>query len=329
MFKALVVIKNDDGKTSASIKDISVDDLPEGEILINVDYSSLNYKDGLCVGSGGGLVRKYPHVPGIDLAGVVISSSDNRFAVGDRVISTGWRVGENRWGGYAQKARVKADWLVNQPAALDSRLAMAVGTAGLTAMLAINVLEEHNLAVDKGPVLVTGAAGGVGSIATALLSNLGYNVTGVTGRPEAADYIKSLGATNIIDRKEIAETVKRPLETELWAGCIDAVGGPMLARVLGQMQYGSSVAAVGLAGGANLPASVIPFLLRSINLLGIDSVSTPANVRQKAWNRIADVLPIEMLEEVISMKTLHDLPELGKNILKGQIKGRVVIDVNA
>ncbi|NNL72182.1 MAG: oxidoreductase [Silicimonas sp.] len=329
MIRALIVEKNDEGKTHASVQEIDEARLPEGDVTVAVEYSTVNYKDGLCIGPGGGLVRDYPHVPGIDFAGTVETSDDSRFSPGDKVVLTGWRVGEVHWGGYAQKARVKADWLVPLPEGLTTRSAMAVGTAGFTAMLAVMALEDHGVSPGKGEVLVTGAAGGVGSVATAILANLGYQVAGVTGRPETADYLKDLGAGRIVPRDEINETVKRPLEAETWAGCVDAVGGAMLARVLGQMKYGGSVAAVGLAGGANLPATVIPFLLRGVNLLGIDSVMRPYEDRVRAWGRIASDLPMEKLEAMIQPATLADLPKLGADILKGQVKGRVVVDVNA
>lgn len=329
MFNALVVNKNEEGKTSAAVEQITVDQLPEGDVTVAVEYSTVNYKDGLCVGPGGGLVRNYPHVPGIDFAGTVEASDNPNYKAGDKVVLTGWRVGEAHWGGYSQKARVKGDWLVPLPAGIDARQAMAVGTAGFTAMLAIMALEDHGLKPGNGPVLVTGAAGGVGSVATAILSNLGYDVAGVTGRPEQADYLKSLGATQIVAREELNETTKRPLEAETWAGCVDAVGGDMLARVLGQMKYGASVSAVGLAGGAGLPATVIPFLLRGVNLLGIDSVMQPYDNRLRAWERLAKDLPMDKLEAMITPATLTDLPGLGKDILKGQVKGRVVVDVNA
>jgi acrylyl-CoA reductase (NADPH) len=330
MFNALVVNKDEEsGKTSAAVEQISTDQLPEGNVVVNVEYSTVNYKDGLCIGPGGGLVREYPHVPGIDFAGTVESSDDPRYSAGDSVVLTGWRVGEVHWGGYAQKARVNADWLVPLPSGLSSRQAMAVGTAGFTAMLAVMALEDHGLKAGQGPVLVTGAAGGVGSVATAILANLGYEVAAVTGRPETEEYLRGLGATQIVPREEINETVKRPLERETWAGCVDAVGGDMLARVLGQMKYGGSVSAVGLAGGAGLPATVIPFLLRGVNLLGIDSVMQPYDNRLRAWERIAKDLPMDKLEAMIHPATLGDLPALGKDILKGQVKGRVVIDVNA
>lgn len=327
MFKALIVEKNDEGKTSAAVGEISEDQLPEGEVLVAVDYSTVNYKDGLCIGPGGGLVRTYPHVPGIDFAGTVEASDDARYKPGDKVVLTGWRVGENRWGGYAQKARVKADMLVPLPEGLSTKQAMAVGTAGFTAMLAVMALEDHG--IKDGPVLVTGAAGGVGSVATAILANLGHQVAGVTGRPDSSDYIASLGATQIVAREELSETVKRPLESETWGGCVDAVGGAMLARVLGQLQYGASVAAIGLAGGANLPATVVPFLLRGVNLLGIDSVMQPYDNRLRAWQRIAKDLPMDKLEAMVKPATLDDLPQLGADILQGQVQGRVVVDVNA
>ena len=326
-FRALVVEKDDEGKTSASVQQLDEARLPEGDVLVAVSHSTVNYKDGLCIGPGGGLVRNYPHVPGIDFAGTVEASDNPAYKPGDQVVLTGWRVGEAHWGGYSEKARVKGDWLVPLPDGLSPRAAMAVGTAGFTAMLAIMALEDHGLSPDKGEVLVTGAAGGVGSVATAILANLGYEVAAVTGRPEQGDYLKSLGAARIVAREEINETVKRPLEAETWAGCVDAVGGDMLARVLGQMKYGASVAAVGLAGGAGLPATVIPFLLRGVNLLGIDSVMQPYDNRLRAWERIARDLPMDKLEAMIVPAGLEDLPQLGASILKGGVRGRVVVDV--
>lgn len=329
MFHALVVEKNDDGKTNAGVKQISEADLPNADVAVAVDYSTVNYKDGLCIGPGGGLVRNYPHVPGIDFAGTVEASDDPRYKPGDKVVLTGWRVGEAHWGGYSQKARVKADWLVPLPEGLDTRQAMAVGTAGLTAMLSVMALEDHGLEPDHGPVLVTGAAGGVGSVATAILGQLGYEVAAVTGRPEQEAYLRDLGATSIVARDDLTEVTRKPLEGEQWAGCIDAVAGPMLGRVLKQMKYGSSVAAVGLAGGAAIDGALItPFILRGVNLLGIDSVMQPFANRQRAWQRIARDLPLEKLEKMIQPATLSDLPKLGADILKGQVKGRVVVDVN-
>jgi acrylyl-CoA reductase (NADPH) len=328
-FKALVVEKDAAGATHAAVKDLTLADLPAGEVLVAVEYSTVNYKDGLCMDAGGGMVRSYPHVPGIDFAGTVETSDDARYKPGDKVVLTGWRVGESHWGGYAQKARVKADWLVPLPQGLTTRAAMAVGTAGLTSMLAVMALEAHGLQPGQGPVLVTGAAGGVGSVAVTILAHLGYQVAAVTGRPETEGYLRDLGASQIVPREQINEVVKRPLEPEQWSGCIDAVGGAMLARVLGQLKYGGSVAAVGLAGGSQLPASVIPFLLRGVNLLGIDSVLQPYANRQAAWARIATDLPLDKLESMVTMATLADLPRLGAEILAGQIKGRCVIDVNA
>ena len=282
--RALVVEKTDDG-TAAAVQDIDESRLPEGDVTVAVEYSTLNYKDGLCVGPGGGLVRTYPHVPGIDFAGTVESSDDPRYSVGDKVVLTGWRVGEAHWGGYAEKARVKADWLVPLPDGLTTRQAMAVGTAGLTAMLAVMALEAHGLDVRRRPVLVTGATGGVGSVATAILAKLGHEVAAVTGRPEHEGYLRDLGATEIVARGDLAEVSRKPLEGERWAGCVDAVAGAMLGRVLKQMRYGTSVAAVGLAGGAAIEGALItPFILRGVNLLGIDSVMRPFDDRVKAWS---------------------------------------------
>ncbi len=328
MFRALVMEKDEGGQARGVVRQVEDATLPEGEVTVAVEYSTLNYKDGLCLSpSGGGLVRVWPHVPGIDFAGVVEASTDERYGVGDRVVLTGWRVGEVRWGGYATRARVRADWLVPLPDGISTRVAMAVGTAGLTAMLAVMALEEHGMVPGAGEVLVTGAAGGVGSVAVAVLAGLGYSVAAVTGRPETEGYLRGLGAARIIPRGDLAEVVKRPLEAELWAGCIDVVGGAMLARVLGQMKYGASVAAVGLAGGSALAASVIPFLLRGVNLLGIDSVLMPFARRQVAWARLARELPMDRLEAMVRLVGLAELPELGAAILRGEVQGRVVVDV--
>jgi len=330
MFRALVVEKDDEGKTRASVQELDDSRLPDGDVTVAVEYSTLNYKDGLCIGPGGGLVRHYPHVPGIDFAGTVEASSDERYAPGDKVVLTGWRVGEAHWGGYATKARVKADWLVPLPEALDARAAMAVGTAGLTAMLAVMALERHGLEPGRGPVLVTGAAGGVGSVAVAILAHLGHEVAAVTGRPDQADYLKGLGAAEIVPREDFAEVTKRPLESERWAGCVDAVAGAMLGRVLKQMKYGTSVAAIGLAGGAAIEGALItPFILRGVSLLGIDSVLRPYEDRVEAWGRIARDLPMGKLEAMVEPAGLGDLPELGRAILEGQVRGRVVVDVSA
>lgn len=329
MFRALVLEQDAHGQATPHLRDLPDDALPAGDVTVAIDYSSVNYKDGLCLSpSGGGLVRSYPHVPGIDFAGTVEASDDGRYAPGDQVVLTGWRVGEAHWGGFSQKARVKADWLVPLPSGLSARQAMGLGSAGLTAMLAVSELERQGLGPTRGPVLVTGAAGGVGSVAVALLAGLGYEVAAVTGRPETARYLQDLGATQIIARADLAETTKRPLESETWAGCIDNVGGAMLARVLGQMVYGGAVAAIGNAGGVQVPANIIPFLLRGIKLLGIDSVRQPYGARVTAWARLVQDLDMSKLDHMIHTATLEDLPALGADILAGRVRGRIVVDVN-
>ncbi len=329
--RALVVRKDEaTGRTAAAVEQVDDTALPEGDVTVAVEHSTLNYKDGLCLGSGGGLVRVWPHVPGIDFAGRVVESAHPKWRAGDAVVLTGWRVGENRWGGYAERARVKGDWLVALPAGMTTRQAMAVGTAGLTAMLAIQALEDHGLTPEAGEVLVTGAAGGVGSVATAILARLGYRVAAVTGREDQAAYLRDLGAAAILPRAEFAEMTPKPLEAERWAGCVDAVAGVMLGRVLKQMKYGASVAAVGLAGGAAIEGALVtPFILRGVNLLGIDSVMRPVADRERAWARIARDLPMDRLEAMVVPATLADLPDLGRAILKGAVRGRVVVDVTA
>ncbi len=326
MFKSLLLSQTDE-KVSAQITEMDESQLPEGDVLVKVEYSTLNYKDGLVLNGLGGLVRNYPHIGGIDFAGTVESSDHKDFKPGDKVVLTGWRVGEVHWGGYSQKARVNGDWLVPLPEGLTPRQAMAVGTAGFTAMLGVMALEDHGLSPDQGDVLITGAAGGVGSVAAAILAKLGYSVAGSTGRADTHDYLRDMGVSTIIDRSELNEPSKRPLEKERWAGCIDAVGGTTLARALAQMQYGASVAAIGLAGGNKLDATVIPFLLRGVNLLGIDSVMCPTAKRLRAWQRIATDLPMEKLENMTSDAKLQDLPQLGKDILAGNVRGRVVVDI--
>jgi acrylyl-CoA reductase (NADPH) len=328
MFKALVLTESD-GAVTSEIKELDETELPDGDVTLATEYSTLNYKDGMIVNGVGRLVRQYPHVPGVDLAGTVETSEHPDFAPGDKVVCTGWRVGEVHWGGYAQKARLKGDWLVKLPAALTTKQAMAIGTAGLTSMLAVMTLEEHDLTPDKAPVLVTGAAGGVGSVAVAILANLGYQVAASTGRAETHDYLRDLGAAEIIDRAEFAEPPTRPLDKGRWAGCVDAVGGTTLACVLTQMSHHCSVAAVGNAGGIKLETTVIPFLLRGVNLLGIDSVTCPMERRRTAWQRLTRELPLDKLDGMIVDATLADLPRLGGEILKGQVRGRVVVDVNA
>ena len=295
--KALMVNRGEDKSISHKIETIKIDDLPaDGDVLVAVEYSTVNYKDGLCLGGKGGLVRTYPHIPGIDFAGEVVDSKDARYAPGEKVVLTGWRVGEVWWGGYAQYARVKADWLLPLPDGLNCQQAMAIGTAGITAMLSVLALERHGVAVDDGPILVTGAGGGVGSVATALLAAAGFEVADVTRRPDVATYLKKLGAAIVIDRNSLMDGDSKPLMSEQWAGCIDSVGSQILARVLSQMKYNSAVAAVGLAGGADLSTTVIPFIIRGVALLGIDSVMCSFDRRLEAWERLASDLPKSALD---------------------------------
>jgi acrylyl-CoA reductase (NADPH) len=326
MFKALLLTEKD-GKVSAEITELDEERLPEGDVTVRVQYSTLNYKDGLILNGLGRLVRTYPHVPGVDFAGVVEASQHPRFKPGDNVILTGWRVGEAQWGGYAERARVKGDWLVKLPADLTARHAMAIGTAGFTAMLCVMALEQHALTPASGDVLVTGAAGGVGSVAIALLAGLGYRVVASTGRADTQDYLKELGAAEIIDRATIAQPSGKPLDSERWAACIDSVGGGTLAAVLPQMKYRASVAACGLAGGSKLETTVIPFIIRGVKLLGIDSVTSPPDERGEAWTRLARDLPPDKLDAMIVPAKLEDLPALAKRILDGQVRGRVVVEI--
>jgi acrylyl-CoA reductase (NADPH) len=327
-FKA-VLLEESDGKVSASIRELETTSLPEGDVTIRVAYSTLNYKDGLVLNGLGRLVRDYPHVPGIDLAGTVEASDSPDFKPGDAVLSTGWRVGEVHWGGYAQMARLKSEWLVPIPEGLTPKHAMAIGTAGFTAMQSVIALEQHGMAPDKGEILVTGAAGGVGSVAVAILSRLGYQVAASTGRAETHDYLTSLGAGTIVDRAELAEVNKRPLLSERWVGAIDTVGSTTLATVLASMRYGSSVAACGLAGGNDLPTTVIPFIIRGVNLLGIDSVFCPMPLRREIWGRLARDLPTDKLDALTTVMRLADVIAAGGEILKGRVRGRAVVDVNA
>ena len=322
-----VMLSEKDRQVSSSIVDLEDADLPQGDVLISVDYSTLNYKDGMVLSGIGRLVRNYPHIPGIDFSGIVEASHDPRFASGDRVVLTGWKVGELHWGGFAEKARVNADWLVKLPENLSNLDAMAIGTAGLTSMLAMQALEEHG--IKQGPVLVTGAAGGVGSVAIHLLARAGYEVAASTGRPETEQYLRSLGATSIIQRSELAEQPTGPLASERWGGCIDAVGDVTLAHVLTEMQYGSSIAACGLAGGNALNTTVIPFLLRAVNLLGIDSVVAPFDSRVRAWARLDELLDRDTLKTMTTVVSLLDASKMGSQIIQGQVQGRVVVDVKA
>ncbi len=328
-FTALVLDQTGDD-FSAELRSLSDADLPDGEVTVAVEYSTLNYKDGMVVkGNIGRLVRDFPHVPGIDFAGTVEHSDSDAFKPGDKVVLTGWRVGEVHWGGLSQKARVKADWLVPLPDGLSPSQAMAVGTAGFTAMLCVDALQAHGLTPDLGEVLVTGGAGGVGSVAIAIFAKLGFTVAASTGRRSEDAYLRDLGVSEIIDRADLSEAEPRPLQRERWAGCVDTVGGKTLATVLAQMKYGGSVAACGLAGGNTLETTVLPFLLRGVNILGIDSVMQPAANRARIWQRIAAELPLEKLDAMTTVASLGEVKDLARTILKGQLRGRTVIDVNA
>ena len=307
MFKAVLMGQTEDRQPVMTIENLEDSFLSaDGEVIVRVRYAGLNYKDGLCLNGQGGLIREFPRIPGVEFAGEVLKSRDDRYAVGDQVIATGSRIGEIWHGGYAEKASVKGDWLVPLPKGMDMRQSMIFGTAGITAVFGLQSLERHGLTPDKGEVLVTGAAGGVGSFAIALLAALGYSVAAVTGRiKESGDYLKSLGAETLVPRQELAEAIKRPLESERWAGCIDNVGGEMLARILGQLKYGCSAAAIGNAGGHQMPASVIPFLLRGVNLLGIDSVNQPYDSRVQAWLRLVNDFPLDKLDSIATEITRH------------------------
>jgi acrylyl-CoA reductase (NADPH) len=323
-----LVLHEEGGKIVPRLESVDESRLPQGDVTVRVEYSTLNYKDGMILQGQGRLVRQYPHVPGIDFAGTVEQSSSPDFAPGDPVILTGWRVGELHWGGYAERARVKAEWLVRRPEGLSAKHAMAIGTAGFTAMLAVIALERHGLAPEAGDVLVTGAAGGVGGVAVSLLAALGYRVVAATGRPELREYLEGLGAAELLDRAALAAKPTRPLDRERWAGAIDAVGGNTLATILTQLQYRASVASCGLAGGSDLPASVIPFLLRGVSLLGIDSVMCPKNERTQAWDRLARELPRDRLDRMTEVVPLAELPALAPRILNGDVRGRIAVAVS-
>ncbi len=327
-FRALVLNQGADRKVTGAVEMLDDAKLPAGDVTVAVEYSTLNYKDGLVLTSGGGLVRTWPHVGGIDFAGTVEQSDSTAFKPGDKVVLNGWRVGEVHWGGYATKARVKSDWLVKLPTTISTKRAMAIGTAGYTSMLCVLALEKHGIKPASGEVLVTGAAGGVGSVAVAILGKLGYSVVAATGRPQEGAYLKALGATTIVERKEIAEAPDRPLLSERFAGVVDTVSGVMLARALAQVKYGGAAAVCGLAGGAAFPGSILPFILRGITVYGIDSVMLPQAPREEAWRRLGGDLPLDKLDSTISEASLGDLPALAPKILKGQIRGRVVVDVN-
>ena len=326
-FRALVLSQGADRKVSGALETLPDEKLPAGDVTVAVEYSTLNYKDGLVLTTGGGLVKTWPHVGGIDFAGTVEKSDNPGFKPGDKVVLNGWRVGELHWGGYATKARIKGDWLVKLPAAISAKRAMAIGTAGYTSMLCVMALEKHGLTPAAGEILVTGAAGGVGSVATAILGKLGYRVVAATGRPQEGDYLKSLGAATIMDRKELTEAPDRPLLSERFAGIVDTVSGAMFAKALAQVKYGGAAAVCGLAAGPAFPGSILPFILRGIAVYGIDSVMLPKAPREQAWRRLGTDLPLDKLDRTVSEAGLSDLMALAPKILKGEVRGRIVVDV--
>ena len=323
-FKALVARKTDDG-FNVAWEQLTPNDLMEGDVTVRVSHTTINYKDGLALKNGAPIIRNWPLIPGIDFAGTVEQSEHQDIAVGDNVILNGWGVGEGHSGGYAQMARVSGDWLVKRPDDFTAAETMAIGTAGYTAMLCVIALEDNNVTPDKGPVLVTGASGGVGSVAVSILSKLGYNVIAATGRTSEAEFLKSLGANEIIDRAEFAER-GRPLGKERWAGAIDVAGSQTLANVIAQTKYGGTVAACGLANGMDLPATVMPFILRGVTLAGVDSVMAPKTKREKAWARLARDLDRKKLAELTVTKPIESVTELAPEILKGKVRGRIVLE---
>ena len=324
-FKAIVVEKADGG-TKAALADFDESNLMDGDVTVRVEYSTINYKDGLAITGKAPVVRRFPMIAGIDFAGTVESSAHPAWKSGDKVILNGWGCGETHLGAYAEKARVKGDWLVPLPKTMSAREAMAIGTAGYTAMLAVMALERHGLVAANGPIAVTGAAGGVGSVATAILSKRGFAVHAVTGRPQEADYLKGLGASEIVERKELAGPAK-PLAKERWAGAVDAVGSTTLANVLSMTRYGGVVAACGLAGGMDLPTSVAPFILRGVTLVGIDSVMCPLPLRQEAWRRLETDLDRGKIDSMTSEIGLGDVIDAAPRILAGDVRGRIVVKV--
>lgn len=328
MFRALV-LEAGEGAPSATVREVDDAELPEGDVDVDVAYSTVNYKDGLAVTRGKPVVRTFPMIPGIDFAGTVRQSTDDRFRAGDIVVLNGYGVGETHWGGYATRARVKADWLVPLPGAISPRAAMAIGTAGYTAMLCVLGLERSGVRPGDGDIVVTGAAGGVGSVAVAVLAKLGYRVVASTGRPEEEDYLRQLGAAELIPRAELGEPNPRPLQAERWAGAVDAVGSQTLANVLATTRYGGVVTACGLAQGNDLPTTVLPFILRGVSLVGVDSVNAPQAARLEAWNRLATDLDPARLEAMTSVVGLGDVATTCAEILAGRVRGRVVVDVSA
>ena len=324
-FKAYVIEKAEKGTTGA-LTEFDEANLMDGDVTVRVEYSTVNYKDGLAVTGSAPVVRRFPMIAGIDLAGTVESSSHPNWKAGDKVILNGWGLGETHLGAYAEKARVKGDWLVRLPASMSARDAMAIGTAGYTAMLAVMALEQHGLKPDSGPIVVTGAAGGVGSVAIAILAKLGFSVIATTGRTQEADYLKGIGASEILDRKELSAPAK-PLAKERWAGGIDSVGSTTLANLLSMTRYGGAIAACGLAGGMDLPGSVAPFILRGVCLYGIDSVMCPLPKRNEAWKRLEKDLDRQKLAAITTEIGLSELPDAAANILKGQVRGRIVVKI--
>ena len=321
-----LLLEQQDGKTLASVKTLDESCLPEGDVTVDVHWSSLNYKDALAITGKGKIIRNFPMIPGIDFAGTVRTSEDPRFHAGQEVLLTGWGVGENHWGGRAEQARVKGDWLVAMPQGLDARKAMIIGTAGFTAMLCVMALEDAGVRPQDGEIVVTGASGGVGSTAVALLHKLGYQVVAVSGRESTHEYLKSLGASRILPRDEFVES--RPLEKQVWAGAIDTVGDKVLAKVLAQMNYGGCVAACGLAGGFTLPTTVMPFILRNVRLQGVDSVMTPPARRAQAWQRLVADLPESFYTQAAKEISLADAPKFAEAIINNQIQGRTLVKVN-
>ncbi|HHA1726860.1 TPA: MDR family oxidoreductase [Enterobacter cloacae] len=320
-----LILEQQDGNTVASVQALDESRLPEGGVTVDIDWSSLNYKDALAITGKGKIIRNFPMVPGIDFAGHVHSSEDPRFHAGQQVLLTGWGVGENHWGGLATQARVKGEWLVPMPAGLDGRKAMIIGTAGFTAMLCVMALEDAGIRPESGEIVVTGASGGVGSTAVALLHKLGYQVVAVSGRESTHDYLRQLGASRILGRDEFAET--RPLEKQIWAGAVDTVGNNVLAKVLAQMNYGGCVAACGLAGGFALPTTVMPFILRNVRLQGVDSVMTPAARRAEAWERLVRDLPESFFTQSATEIDLSQAPEYAGKIMDNQFHGRALVKI--
>ena len=325
-FRALVTQKGADGQISSAVEDLDEPRLPEGNVLVGVEWAGFNYKDALCLTGKGGLVRAYPHVGGVDFAGRVIESQDHRYQPGQGVILTGWRVGETRWGGFAGRASVMADWLVPLPKGLSTRGAMVLGTAGLTAMLAINRLKSDGLTAAPGEVLVTGAGGGVGSMAVHLLARLGHEVVAVSGRPQLLEPLKKLGAAQVIGREAVITRSGKGLDREQWAGAIDNVGGEMLAELLKKMARDGGVAAVGNAGGVAFEGSVLPFILRGVTLFGIDSVMQSFEAREAAWDRLADLFVPAAYADWVEETDLAALPAVAERILKGQVRGRIIVN---